>query len=63
MTFLDVAVDDATPPGGLEVGEAWIERGVVRIRCGSGALRVDEVRDEDDDGIEKSGEALAALLR
>lgn len=63
VTFLDVTVDDASPPGGLEVGEAWIERGVVRVRCGRGALRIERVRDEDDDGEQKSGEALIALLR
>lgn len=62
VTFLDVSVDDAPVPGGLEVGEAWIERGVVRIRCGQASIRVDSVRDEDDEGIEKSGAALVALL-
>lgn len=62
VTFLDTAVDDRRPPGGLAVGEAWIERGVVRIRCGKGALRVDRVRDEDDDGQVKDGEALLRLL-
>lgn len=63
VTFLDVAVDDARPPGGLEVGEAWIAGGVVRVRCGRGALRIDRVRDEDDEGRLKSGEALIGLLR
>jgi len=63
VTFLEVSVDDAPIPGGLEIGEAWIEGGIVRIRCGEGVLRVDRVRDEDDDGIEKSGDALIALLR
>lgn len=63
VTFLDVAVDEARPPGGLEVGEAWIERDVVRVRCSRGALRVERVRDEDDEGREKSGAELIALLR
>lgn len=62
VTFLDVAVDDARVPSGLEVGEAWIEGEVVRIRCGRGVLRIDRVRDEDDDGAEKEGEEIAALL-
>lgn len=63
VTFLDVSVDDVSPPGGLEIGEAWIAGGVVRIRCGEGVLRVDRVRDEDDEGLEKSEEALVGLLR
>jgi methionyl-tRNA formyltransferase len=64
VTFLEVAVEDGVEvPGGLEIGEAWIAGGEVRIRCGRGVLRVDRVRDEDDDGEEKDGEALAALLR
>jgi methionyl-tRNA formyltransferase len=63
VTFLDVSIDASPVPGGLAVGEAWIEHGVVRIRCGEGAIRVDLVRDEDEEGIEKSGEALADLLR
>lgn len=62
VTFLDVALDEAAPPGGLLPGEAWVQGGVVRIRCGRGVLRVERVRDEDDDGAEKDGAALAALL-
>lgn len=52
VTLEDARVSSATPPGGLEIGEAWSHDDAVHVRCGVGALEIRAVRVEDGSGME-----------